>query len=283
MSKYKTEAVNYFYIVLGSMAMACGIVGFLSPNKIATGGTAGLSIVCHHLFGLSLGVLMVVINLPLLFLSVKYLGKQFALRTIITIILIAILVDFFALVVHLPVFSKDLLLATLYGGLAIGTGLGLIFKGDSSAGGASIVAKIIALKTSFKAGYVILVLDAIIVITAGIVFRDVTLALWSLIGIYVSSKLIDLILTGKQYEKIVHITSENLSLLSAKIVSELGLTGTIIKGNDINLNHQKEVLLIVIETNRIHILKRLVEEVDPNAYMVIMEASELLGPSRKML
>lgn len=283
MTKFKTEVINYSYIVTGSMAMACGIVGFLSPNKIATGGTAGLSIIFHHLFGLSLGVLMVLINLPLLFLSVKYLGKQFALRTIITIFLIAILVDFFSLVIQLPIFSKDLLLATLYGGLTIGTGLGLIFKGDSSAGGASIVAKIIALKTSLKAGYVILVLDAIIVITAGIVFRDVTLALWSLIGIYVSSKLIDLILTGKQYEKIVHITSENLSQLSSKIVNELGLTGTLIKGNDINLNHQKEVLLIVIETNRIHILKRLVEDVDPKAYMVIMEASELLGPSRKML
>jgi uncharacterized membrane-anchored protein YitT (DUF2179 family) len=167
--------------------------------------------------------------------------------------------------------------------LAIGIGLGLIFKGESSAGGASIVAKIIALKTSLKAGFVILVLDALIVITAGVVFKNIELALWSLIGIYVSSKLIDLILTGKQYEKIVHITSENLERLGTKIVLELGLTGTLIKGKDINLKNEKDILFIVIETNRINSLKRLIQEVDPNAYMVIMEASELLGPSRKIL
>jgi uncharacterized membrane-anchored protein YitT (DUF2179 family) len=263
--------------------MACGIVGFLSPNKIATGGTAGLSIIFHHIFDISIGVLMVLINLPLLFLSIKYLGKQFAIRTIVTIVLIAVLVDFFSLVVSIPVLSTNLLLATLYGGLAIGIGLGLIFKGESSAGGASIVAKIIALKSSLKAGFVILVLDALIVITAGVVFKNIELALWSLIGIYVSSKLIDLILTGKQYEKIVHITSENLERLGTKIVLELGLTGTLIKGKDINLKNEKDILFIVIETNRINSLKRLIQEVDPNAYMVIMEASELLGPSRKIL
>lgn len=263
--------------------MSCGIVGFLSPNKIVTGGTAGLSIIFHHVFGLSIGILMVLINLPLLLLSIKHLGRNFAIRTIITILLVAFFVDFFSIVIKIPVFSKDLLLATLYGGLAIGVGLGLVFKGDSSAGGASIIAKVIASKTSLKPGFVILVIDAIIVITAGIVFRNIELALWSLIGIYTSSKLIDLILTGKQYEKIVHITSENLDLLSDKIVAELGLTGTLIKGKDINLKNDKDVILIVVETNRINILKRLIHETDPSAYMVIMEASELLGPSRKVI
>lgn len=283
MNKLKTEVVNYLFIFLGSIAMSCGIVGFLSPNKIVTGGTAGLSIILHHLFGLSLGMLMVIINIPLLFLSVKYLGKKFALRTIITIVLIALFVDLFSLVLRFPALSKDLMLATLYGGFSIGLGLGLIFKGDSSAGGASILAKIVAMRTAFKAGSVILILDAAIVITAGLVFRNIELALWSLIGIYVSSKLIDLVLTGNQYEKIVHITSESLDFLSKKIVTELGVTGTLVKGKDINLDNKKDLLLIVIETNRINTLKRLIQEFDPNAYMVIMEASELLGPSRKIL
>jgi len=283
MNKFKIEVVNYLYVFLGSAAMSCGIVGFLSPNKIVTGGTAGLSIILHHLFGLSLGMLMIIINIPLLFLSVKYLGKKFAVRTIVTIVLISFFVDLFSLVFKFPAFSKNLMLSTLYGGLSIGFGLGLIFKGDSSAGGASILAKIVAMKTTFKAGSVILVLDAAIVITAGLVFRNIELALWSLIGIYVSSKLIDLVLTGNQYEKIVHITSQSLELLSKKIVTELGVTGTMVKGKDINLNNEKDLLLIVIETSRINTLKRLIQEFDPAAYMVIMEASELLGPSRKIL
>lgn len=282
MNNFKTELSNYVLIILGALAMAFGVVAFLSPNKIATGGTAGLSIILHHIFNLSLGVLMIIINIPLLFLSLKYLGKKFAIRTIVTIILIALFVDFLSIGLKIQALSTNGLLATLYGGLFVGLGLGLIFKGDSSAGGASIIAKIIAVKTSFKPSFTILILDALVVVSAGLVFKNVELALWSLIGIYTSSKIIDVILTGNQYEKIVHITSKNLDDVSKKIVAELGLTGTLLTGTDINLNQSKEVLLIVIETNKIMTLKRLIHETDPEAYMVIMEASELLGPSRRI-
>ncbi len=263
--------------------MSFGIVGFLSPNKITTGGTAGLAIIFHYLFGLPTGVLMVFINLPLLLFGLKYLGKKFAFHTVITIFLIALFVDLLSIFIHLPTLSNNLLLATLYGGIAIGLGLGLIFKGGSSAGGASIIAKIIAAKSSLKPSTIMLVIDAGIVISAGIVFRNIESALWSLIGIYVTSQLVEIVLTGKKYEKIVHITSENLDLLSEKIVSELGLRGTIIKGEDFNTKTKKDLILLVIETNRINILKQLIEEVDSNAYMVIMEASELMGPTRRML
>src|SRR3974377_1801404 len=109
------------------MALACGLVGFLAPNKIATGGTAGLSIILHYLFGLPMGVLLVITNLPLLFLGIKHLGRHFVIRSIIAIFLVSVLVDFFTYVIPLPPLSKNLLLATLYGGLVIGLGIGLIF------------------------------------------------------------------------------------------------------------------------------------------------------------
>lgn len=282
-NKIKNELINYSYILLGCVIMSFGIVGFLSPNKITIGGTAGLSIIFHYLFGLPTGVLMVLINLPLLLFGLKHLGKKFAFHTIITIFLIAFFVDLFSLFIHLPALSTNLLLSTLYGGIAIGLGLGLIFKAGSSAGGASIVAKIISINSSIKPSTIMLVIDAVIVISAGIVFRNIESALWSLIGIYVTSQLVEVVLTGKKYEKIVHITSENLGLLSDKIVSELGLRGTIIKGEDFNTKTKKDLILLVIETNRINVLKQLIEEVDSNAYMVIMEASELMGPTRRML
>lgn len=283
MNKYKEVIYNYVFIALGCMALACGMVGFLSPNKIATGGTAGLSIIIHELFGFPMGVLLVLTNLPLLFLGIKHLGRVFVFRSVVTILLVSFLIDFFTYVIPLPVFSKNPLLATLYGGVAIGIGIGLIFKGESSAGGASIVAKILEQKTGVKASSIILALDAAVVIASGIVFKNIELALWSLINIYVSVQLIELVVAGNQYEKIVHITSENLEMLSENIVVNLGITGTIIKGQDINSKLKKDLILLVIETNRIPVLKRLIEEIDPNAYMVIMEASELMGPTRRIL
>lgn len=281
LKKYKNELLNYLLIIFGSFFLAFGVVGFLSPNKIATGGTAGLAIIFHHISGLSIGTLMVVINVPLLIICYKFLGNKFVIRTIITILLISFFVDYLSIYLTFTL-SNNLLLATVYGGLSIGIGLGLIFKGESSAGGATILAKIIALKTPYKPGYLILILDALVIIATGIVFKDIELALWSLIGIYVTSKLIDLVLTGKQYEKIVHITSQNLEQLALKIKEDLHLTGTLLRGNDLSSKSSKDVLLLVIETNQINNLKRLIQKYDSDAYMVVMEATELLGPSRKI-
>lgn len=279
----KSEIKNYIFIFFGSAFLAMGMVGFLVPNKIATGGIAGLSIIFHHLFELPTGLILALVNIPLLLVSVKYLGKKFAVRTIIAIGLTAIMVDFFAEGLGFPSLSSHKLLATLYGGVAVGVGLGLIFKGDASAGAGTILAKIVNEKTGIKTGYVILVLDAVVVVLAGVVFTDIELALWSLISIYVASKLIDMILTGRQHEKIVHIATKDLELLSDKIAEELYLRGTILSGKDLSLGTDKNIIMIVVETNRLNALKNLVQEFDPNAFMVVMEASELLGPKKKVV
>lgn len=136
---------------------------------------------------------MALINVPLLLVSLKYLGKQFAAKTIFCVFLIVVFVDVLAEIIHLPRLSDTLLLATLYGGVTIGIGLGLIFKGGASAGGGTILAKIIASKADIKPSSVVLLLDAIVVASAGLVFKSMELALWSLISIYVASKLIDMV------------------------------------------------------------------------------------------
>jgi len=282
MPKVKVEFYNYIYILIGSFITAIGVVGFLVPNKIATGGTAGLSIILHHLFHLPTGILMILINIPLLSVSVKYLGKQFAYRTIIAIISISIFVDLLAEIIQFPALSNNILLSTIYGGIGIGIGLGLIFKGDASAGGGTIIAKILMSKTSVKPGDVILALDTFVVILAGIVFRDIELALWSMISIFVSSKFIDLILTGRKQNKIVHISSTNLEQLKNMISSEMGITGTVIKGDDLHYKNDRNIIFLSISRTRIIALKNLVEEHDPNAYMIVLEATELLGSSREV-
>jgi len=278
MKSYKTEILNYGFIVLGSLVMSIGIVGFLSPNHIATGGTAGLAIVLNNVFHLSRGLLMALINVPLLIVSLKYLGKKFAINTIICIASIVFFVDLLAKVIQLQSLSNNLMLATLYGGVTVGAGLGLIFKGGASAGGGTILAKIIAANTSIKTSTVILVLDALVVSSAGIVFNSMELALWSLISIYVASKLIDLILVGANSQKIVHISSaKSLKELSLIITENLGISGTIIKGNDLGDTEYKDIIFLMIDKNKLTPLKQLVLEYDQNVKMIVMEATEVLG------
>lgn len=278
MKNYKTELLNYGFIILGSFVMSIGIVGFLSPNHIATGGTAGLAIVLNHVFQLSIGLLMALINIPLLLVSLKYLGKKFAINTIICIASIVFFVDLLAKVIYLQSFSSNLMLATLYGGVTVGAGLGLIFKGGASAGGGTILAKIIAANTSIKTSTVILVLDALVVASAGIVFNSMELALWSLISIYVASKLIDLILVGANSQKIVHISSaKSLKELSLIIKDNLGISGTIIKGNDLGDTEYKDIIFLMIDRNKLTPLKQLVLDYDQNVKMIVMEATEVLG------
>jgi uncharacterized membrane-anchored protein YitT (DUF2179 family) len=278
----KQEFLNYIFILIGSFSLAFGVVGFLAPNKIATGGTAGLAIVFHYLTDLPTGTLLALINIPLLAVSVKYLGKYFALKTIVTIILMGAFIDLLAEVIHLPMLSDEPLLATLYGGVIIGIGLGLIFKGGASAGGGTIIAKIITSKTSMKTGNVILILDAIVVVLAGVVFKSIELALWSMISIFAASKLIDTILTGRQSEKIVHISSaKNLSELSTFIDEALHISGTIVKGSDLALSENKDIIFVVVPNNRLNTLKNLVFAYDNNAKMIVMEATEMLSPAKK--
>lgn len=276
----KAELKNYLFIIVGAIFLATGMVGFLIPNKIATGGIAGLSIILHHLFELPTGVILMLVNIPLLLLSLNYLGKKFAIRTIITIVIIALFVDLLGEIYAIAAFSDNTLLSSLYGGVFVGIGLGLIFKGESSAGAGTIIAKILNEKANIKTGDAILILDALVVVAAGVVFKDIELALWSLISIYVSAKLINLLLTGSKHQKIVHIALDNPEKIQQKITEELGITGTLMQGNDLYNSNHKNIIFIVVDNSKINVLKKMVHATDPKALMIVMEATELLGSSR---
>jgi len=276
----KAELKNYLFIIVGAMFLATGMVGFLIPNKIATGGIAGLSIILHHLFELPTGVILMIVNIPLLLLSLNYLGKKFAVRTIITIVITALFIDLLGEIYVIAAFSNNTLLSSLYGGVFVGIGLGLIFKGESSAGAGTIIAKILNEKANIKTGDAILILDALVVVAAGVVFKDIELALWSLISIYVSAKLINLLLTGSKHQKIVHIALDHPEKLQQRITEELGITGTLMQGNDLYNSNHKNIIFIVVDNSKINVLKKMVHATNPNALMIVMEATELLGTSR---
>lgn len=273
----KNEIINYAFIISGSFILALAVVGFFLPNQMVTGGTAGLALLLHYITPLTIGSLIALINLPLLILGSKYLGKMFAIRTVITIVLISLFVDFLAQIIKLEPFIIDTILSSIFGGIFIGLGLALVIKGNSSAGGSTIIARIISSKTEIKPAQVILVIDTIIILSALFILEDRAKILWSVISIYITSKMIDYILTGSLNKKVVYLVTQKTEELKKLITDELGPQGTIIKGDGLFEGEEKKMILIVVEVTKLQRLRQMVRETDPDGFLIITEASEMLG------
>jgi uncharacterized membrane-anchored protein YitT (DUF2179 family) len=272
-----SEIRNGLYIAAGSVILALGIVLFLAPNKIATGGTPGMAILLNYLIDLPIGSLMLLINLPLLLIGGRMLGKAFALRSVAAICLTSLLVDLSSEILHLQPLSHDTLLATLYGGIGIGIGVGLILRGNASAGGTTVIARLVASRSHYRPGQVILAFDVFIIIASGFVFQDIERALWSMISIYATAKCIDMILTGTLSEKVVHIATSRVEQLSQAIIDRLGQQGTILTGTGLYKDEEKTLIFVTVEARRITLLRDIIRENDPDAFMVVMDAAEMLG------
>ena len=268
---------DYLYITIGAIFLALGVVAFLLPNNIITGGTAGLSLLLHHISSFTIGSLMIIVNIPLLILGYRYFGKQFVIKTIFTIVLTSIFIDFCNEVIHLPSATDETILAAIFGGICIGLGLGLIIKGKASAGGSTIIASIVASKTHYKASEVILFIDALIISLSIYVFNDLEKALWSILSIYVTTRIIDVILSGRPSKKVVYIVTQEVEKISEQISEKLGPDGTILNGKSLYKNEDKTMILIVVKISKLQVLKEIVNEYDPKSFLVITEASELLG------
>jgi len=271
------EIKNMLSILLGSLLLALGVVLFFVGNGITTGGSPGMALLLHHVTGYTIGSMMLLFNMVLLLLGMKYLGKGFAARTVIAIVLSAFFIDLFTQNIALESATHEMLLAVLFGGLMIGCGVGLILRGDASAGGSTIIAKIVAAHTEIRPSQVILFMDATIIVISIFVFIDLERALWSIISIYVTAKAIDLVLSGRPTKKIVHLVTTKSYLLSQQIIEKLGYHGTIIEGTGLRITKSKSMIFIVVERNKLRVLRELVRENDPDAFMVVMDASELLG------
>ena len=272
-----SEIRNGLYIAAGSVILALGIVLFLAPNKIATGGTPGMAILLNYLIDLPIGSLMLLINLPLLLIGGRMLGKAFALRSVAAIFLTSLLVDLSSEILHLQPLSHNTLLATLYGGIGIGIGVGLILRGNASAGGTTVIARLVASRSHYRPGQVILAFDVFIIIASGFVFQDIERALWSMISIYATAKCIDMILTGTLSEKVVHIATSRVEQLSQAIIDRLGQQGTILTGTGLYKDEEKTLIFVTVEARRITLLRDIIRENDPDAFMVVMDAAEMLG------
>ncbi|SHJ17244.1 Uncharacterised 5xTM membrane BCR, YitT family COG1284 [Malonomonas rubra DSM 5091] len=208
MKLWAEDLEQNLFCLLGSLALALGVTLFIQPNQIAGGGTPGMAILLSHLSGLTIGSLMLIINIPLLILAAYFLGQKFVWRTVVTVGMISLLVDFFNEILHVSALTQQPVLAALLGGAAIGIGVGLILKGNASAGGPTILARIIAGRSRIRPGHLILAFDAIIVSSSAFVFGSIASALLSLLSVLVTGRCIDLVLRKNELnDKRVSVSS----------------------------------------------------------------------------
>ncbi|QKF66774.1 membrane-anchored protein, YitT family (DUF161, DUF2179 domains) [Arcobacter venerupis] len=271
------ELKNYAFIVIGSIFLSLSVVGFFAPNELITGGSAGLALLIHYMTNLTIGTIIVLINFPLILIGIKYLGKMFAVRTILTIILISVFIDFLTQIVHVKPFVIDDALGAIFGGIFVGIGLAFTIKGNSTAGGSTILARIISSKTEIKPGQVILVIDFLIIFSSLFILEDTKKVLWSIVSIYITAKIIDIILTGNLNKKVVYLVTQKTQILKEIIREELGPEGTIIKGDGLFDNQEKKMILIVVKVDKLQKLRQIVKKNDPDGFLIITEATEMLG------
>nr|WP_243735196.1 YitT family protein [Paenibacillus turpanensis] len=270
--------MEYGLLLAGSFIVAISFNLFLFPNKIASGGVSGISILVQELLGVEPAYTQWLLNIPLFIAGVMLLGKRFGIRTLVGSVVLPL---FVWLTRGVEPWTTDVLLAALYGGIGVGLGLGIVFRGRGSTGGLDLAAQIIHRYTGIGLGLSIALLDGLVIITAGLIFSPER-ALVALIGLYVTSKTIDIVQLGFGTSKVAYIISEQVDRVSSTILHDLDRGLTKLTGLGGYTEKERIVLMVVVSQNEVSRLKALVREADPKAFVVLTDASEVLGEGFKL-
>ncbi len=275
---------SYSLILIGAFILAAGFVFFITPYKLVPGGVFGVGIVLYHLLGIPVGLTGLVFNIPLTIVGIKLLGPRFGVKTVVGFVLTSVFIDGLAYFVgDLALVEDDALLSSIFGGVLIGFGLGLIFKAKASSGGTAILSQIVAKYTRMPLGQTLIIIDSIIVLLGLVAFGDWKIPLYSWIVIFITGKVIDITMEGMSYEKTIFIISDKYEEISHKILHDIRRGGTYIDGKGMYNNADKKIIFVNVTRRELSILTEYVNEIDPKAFLTVIEASEILGEGFKPL
>ncbi len=275
-TKASEYVIQYALIALGSALFAAGFQFFLYPNSIIVGGVSGIAMIVNYLTELPVGVLTIVLNIPLFIIAWRHFGTKFIVTSLVGMLLSSVLVDLFALIKYCP--TDDMLLACIIGGAIKGFGLGIIYYAGATTGGTDIVAKFVRLKFPYiNFGTLILLTDAVIIIAFAVIFRKVEGAMYAVISMFVVSKVIDLVLYGIDNSNVCYIISEKSEQLVQDITDRLHRGVTILEGEGAYSHQNKQVLLCVVKRTQIADIRKIIKNVDENAFFIITDAKNVFG------
>lgn len=275
---------NFILVTVGSLIYAAGIALFLDPNRLIPGGVSGLSIMISHLVEwLNTGTLIFVLNIPLLIAGLIKFGKGFMLSTVYVTALSSVAVDAISIFAadQIPV-TTDLLLAALAGGALMAVGLGLVLRGGGTTGGTDIVTKFLRLKFKHvKTGNIFLIVDSVVIITSAIVFRDIEGALYAAFSLFISTRVLDMVLYGGDSAKLVYIISDRADDIAEALLNQLNLGVTYLDGQGAYTGKDKKVLLCAAHRRAFPKIRGLVSQMDDMAFMIVGSAQEIFGQGFK--
>jgi uncharacterized membrane-anchored protein YitT (DUF2179 family) len=269
--------MEYIYILIGSAIVAVAFNVFLLPNRVASGGVSGISTIAYAVFGWQPAYVQWALNIPLFIAGVVLLGRQFGVKTLVGTLFLPFVVY---LTKDVEPATHDPLLGSLFGGIGVGLGLGIVFRGKASTGGTDLAAQIIHKYTGLSLGMCVILIDGLIVLTAAFVF-DIEQALYALIGLYVTSKTIDLVQVGLGYSKMAMIITNEEEKVRHAILHEIDRGVTKLSGYGGYTDHERPVLMCVVQQAEFTKLKQLVKSIDPSAFVIVMDAAEVLGEGFK--
>lgn len=286
---WKEFIKTYSLIVVGTFIMSIGYVVFVSPLKLAPGGVYGIAIILHHLFNFPIGLSGICLDIPLLIIGTIWLGPKFGAKTIVGVITLPAFISLwekiygYAPLIALPgdPMTPDPaanFIVALCGGVIIGIGLGLIFKTRATSGGSDIIAMIIGKYVKhIPLGTLLIIVDSTIVLAALVAFKDWTIPLYSWLIIYVTGIVMDRVIVGFHSNKVVLIVSDYYDEIRQHIFDELDRGGTFLHGEGMYNNDEKKIIFTSISRKQLPVLVHFVHEIDPKAFVSILDASETLG------
>ena len=276
--------INAFLLIIGTFILAIGIVFFIAPHKFVPGGVYGISIVIHHIFDTPIGLVSFCMDIPLLLIGIKVLGSRFGIKTVFGIILTAVFVDLLGNIWGSnPLVEDDALLSSIFGGVLTGLGLGLVFRAKATSGGTDIIAMIVSKYTRFPLGQSLVYVDSLIVLVGLLVFKDWKIPLYSLIIIFIAGKMIDLIVEGISVNKVVIIISDKHEAIREKIIVNMKRGGTYLNAEGMYSKESKKVIYTNISNRELTILLSYIRDIDPMAFVSVLDTHDVLGDGFKPL
>ncbi len=270
------DTINkYLWVAIGCLICSLAINAFLVPHHLLSGGVSGIAIISYFLFGLPIGVQVLVMNFPLLYAAYRLLGRDYTVGTIYGTILFSLAVDATQFISQYNLID-DPIISAITGGVFSGIGSGLIFRVNGSAGGLDIVAAIVKKYYSLNFGAVGFAINCVIMLLAALLF-GLKLAMLTLISMFIGANLTDKVVEGFNRRKTVFIVSYNTDKIIEAILKEVGRGVTILHGQGAFTRQNKPVLFVVVSLTQIAKIKQLVHAADPQAFMIVQDAAEVMG------
>ena len=268
--------ISYIMLTFGSVLAAFALETFLIPNTILDGGVTGISIIVSKLTDLPVSGLVLILNIPFIYIGYKSLGKEFLMSAVYSMILFSLSLSVFQ---YIEPVTEQMLLATVYGGILLGIGVGIVLRYGGCVDGTESVALVISKRTTFSVGQIVLIFNIVIFSVAGAIF-GIDRAMYSLLTYFITSKVIDFVSDGLEQVKAALIVTDRGTDMAHEIYRRLGRTVTTIRGKGL-ISGDKEVMYVVINRIEISELRSIADDMDEEAFITILDVSDIIGQNVK--